>query len=127
MYRHSSRPIIFAASVAVMMTTFVAVRAHAQQNSISLVVAGSAGSTYDLYGRTLARHIRRHLPGDPNIIVRNMHGAGGNIAAEFMYAQAPVDGSMFFLLPSGSLIDPLFSPSRFKYDPNKFEYVGTMN
>ncbi len=127
MHRHPAHPIILAAFLAVAMTAFVAVRAHAQQNSISLVVAGSAGSTYDLYGRTLARHIRRHLPGDPNIIVRNMHGAGGNIAAEFMYAQAPVDGSMFFLLPSGSLIDPLFSPSRFKYDPNKFEYVGTMN
>ena len=75
----------------------------------------------------LAHHIRRHLPGDPNIIVRNQHGAGGTIAAEFMYAQAPLDGSMFFLLPAGSLIDPLFNPSRFKYDPNKFEYVGTMD
>src|SRR5262249_2566643 len=64
---------------------------------------------------------------DPNIVVRNMHGAGGTIAAEFMHAQAPADGSSFFLLPAGALMDPLFSPSRFKYDPNKFEYLGTMN
>jgi tripartite-type tricarboxylate transporter receptor subunit TctC len=56
-----------------------------------------------------------------------MHGAGGNIAADFMSAQAPSDGSMFFLLPAGALVDPLFNPSRFKYDPNRFEYIGTMN
>jgi tripartite-type tricarboxylate transporter receptor subunit TctC len=127
MHPHSARSAIAAGSVALTMMALGVPTAHGQQKSISLVVAGSAGSTYDLYGRTLARHIRPHLPGDPNIIVRNMHGAGGNIAAEFMYAQAPADGSMFFLLPSGSLIDPLFSPSRFKYDPTKFEYVGTMN
>jgi tripartite-type tricarboxylate transporter receptor subunit TctC len=127
MHPDSARSTIVAGVVALTMTALGVPTAHGQQKSISLVVAGSAGSTYDLYGRTLARHIRAHLPGDPNIIVKNMHGVGGNIAAEFMSAQAPADGSMFFLLPSGSLIDPLFSPSRFKYDPTKFEYVGTMN
>jgi tripartite-type tricarboxylate transporter receptor subunit TctC len=127
MHPHSAYSAIVAGAMVLTLTAFGVTRADAQQKSISLVVAGSAGSTYDLYGRALARHIPRHLSGDPSIIVRNMHGAGGNIAAEFMYAQAPADGSMFFLLPSGSLIDPLFSPSRFKYDPKKFEYVGTMN
>ena len=127
MRQHPAHSDIVAGIVALTMTAFGAAPAHAQQKSISLVVAGSVGSSYNIYGRTLARHIRRYLPGDPNIIVRNMHGAGGNIAAEYMHAQAPSDGSMFFLLPAGSLIDPLFSPSRFKYDPNKFEYVGTMD
>jgi tripartite-type tricarboxylate transporter receptor subunit TctC len=125
MSRHSARSAIVAGAVA--LTALGGTPAHAQQKSISLLIAGSVGSLYNAYGRTLAHHIRRHLPGDPNIIVRNQHGAGGAIAAEFMYAQAPLDGSMFFLLPAGSLIDPLFNPSRFKYDPNKFEYVGTMD
>lgn len=127
MRRHPARSAIVAGIMALTITAFGAAPAHAQQKSISLIVAGSVGSSYNLYGRTLARHIRRHLPGDPNIIVRNIHGAGGTIAAEFMYAQAPSDGSMFFLLPAGSLVDPLLSPSRFKYDPNKFEYVGSMD
>jgi tripartite-type tricarboxylate transporter receptor subunit TctC len=127
MRRHSARSAIVAGTVALTMAAFGVTPAHAQQKSISLVIAGSVGSLYNAYGRMLAHHIRRHLAGDPNIIVRNQQGAGGSSAAEFMYAQAPLDGSMFFLLPAGSLIAPLFNPSRFKYDPNKFEYVGTVD
>jgi tripartite-type tricarboxylate transporter receptor subunit TctC len=103
------------------------VAVHAQPKALSLIVAGSPGSSYSIYGRTFARYVKRHLPAEPNIVVKNMYGAGGNIAAEFMHTQAPTDGSMFFLLPAGSLIDPLFNPARFQYDPNKFEYVGTMD
>jgi Tripartite tricarboxylate transporter family receptor len=127
MRRHSAPLAIVAGVVALTVAAFGVTPAHAQQKSISLVIAGSVGSLYDTDGRMLARHIRRYLPGDPNIIVRNQQGAGGTIAAEFMHAQAPLDGSMLFLLPAGSLVDPLFNPSRFKYDPNKFEYIGTMD
>ena len=98
-----------------------------QHKQLTLVVAGSVGSAYNSYGRVLARYMKRHIPGEPDIIVKNMHGAGGDLATEYMNAQAPKDGSMLFLLTAGSLMDPLLNPARFKYDPRKFEYLGTMN
>jgi tripartite-type tricarboxylate transporter receptor subunit TctC len=102
-------------------------QAFQQHKQLSLVIAGSVGSAYNSYGRVLARHMKRHIPGEPDIIVKNMHGAGGDLATEYMNAQAPKDGSMLFLLTAGSLMDPLLNPARFKYDPRKFEYLGTMN
>ena len=122
-----SRHLRLWAAIAAVATACGATHAQAQHKAMTLIVAGSPGSAYSMYGRTLARSINRHIPGQPDVIVKHMHGAGGNIAAEFMHAQAPNDGSMLFLLPAGSLIDPLFSPGRFSYDPNKFEYLGTMD
>jgi tripartite-type tricarboxylate transporter receptor subunit TctC len=98
-----------------------------QHKTLTLVVAGSVGSAYNSYGRILARYMNRHIAGNPDIIVKNMHGAGGNMAVEYMHAQAPKDGSTLFLLTAGSIMDPLFAPGRFKYDPRQFEYLGTMN
>jgi tripartite-type tricarboxylate transporter receptor subunit TctC len=109
------------------LTLLTAPQVQAQHKTITLIVGGSTGSAYNVYGRTLARYIVRHLPGTPDIIVKNMHGAGGSIAAEYLDGQAPNDGSVFALLPAGALIDPLFQPGRFKYDPNRFEYLGTMD
>lgn len=102
-------------------------QAFQQHKMLTLVVAGSVGSAYNSYGRVLARFMNRHIPGNPDIIVKNMHGAGGNMAVEYMHAQAPKDGSTLFLLTAGSIMDPLFAPARFKYDPREFEYLGTMN
>ena len=125
--RHAVAAIAAALTVNALAAVPAAAQAFQQHKSVSLVIAGSAGSAYNLYGRVLARHLKRHIPGEPDIVVKNMHGAGGNIATEFMHGQAPRDGSMFFLLTAGALIDPLFSPGKFKYDPTKFEYLGTMN
>lgn len=120
-----------AIAAALTINALAAVPAQAQgfqkHKSITLVIAGSVSSAYNVYGRSLVRHMKRHIPGEPDIVVKNMHGAGGNIATEFMHAQAPRDGSMMFMLTAGSLVDPLFNPTRFKYDPRQFEYLGTMN
>jgi tripartite-type tricarboxylate transporter receptor subunit TctC len=127
MRRHLARWTLVTTAAFLTVSALGSPPVHAQQKTLSMIVAGSPGSSYSLYGRTFARYVKRYLPGEPNIIVKNMHGAGGNIAAEFMHAQGVADGSMFFVLPAGSLIDPLFNPARFQYDPNKFEYVGTMD
>jgi tripartite-type tricarboxylate transporter receptor subunit TctC len=115
------------AAIIAALIAFGAADAQAQPKTMTLIVGGSPGSAYSMYGTTLAHTIKRYIPGEPNIIVKHMHGAGGNIAAEYMHAQAPADGSTFSLLPAGSLIDPLFNPGRFAFDPNKFEYLGTMD
>ena len=94
--------------------------------SLTLVVGGAAGITYDTYARLLARHFNRHVAGTPSIIVQNMPGAGSVKAAEWMFSVAPKDGATFALLFPGSLMEPLMEPGKFRFEPTKFEYLGTL-
>ena len=96
------------------------------QSSIDLIIGSDAGGGYDVYGRTVARHITKYLAGNPTIVPRNMPGAGGNRAAEFAYNQAPKDGSAFAIIFPGSVMTPLVEPSSgLKFDPANFNYIGT--
>ena len=96
------------------------------QSSIDLIIGSDAGGGYDIYGRTVARHITKYLPANTTIVPRNMPGAGGNRAAEFAYNQAPKDGSAFAIIFPGSVMTPLVEPtSGLKFDPSKFSYIGT--
>ena len=97
-----------------------------QGKTLTVVVANTPGSGYDAYGRILARHISKYLPGKPNVIVQNMPGAGSIKAAEYTYVIAPKDGTSFTLLMPGALIEPLTGdPAKYRYDPTKFSYIGT--
>jgi len=60
-----------------------------QRNSVRIVVGHGAGGGFDTYSRVIARHLGKHIPGKPSIIVVNMPGAGGLIAASHIYQQAP--------------------------------------
>jgi len=62
--------------------------------SISLVIGFGAGGGYDAYARLLARHIGRHIPGNPSLVAQNMQGAGGLKATQFLYDVAPRDGTV---------------------------------
>src|SRR5689334_24235834 len=75
--------------------------------AVSLVIGYAPGGGYDLYARTLARHIGRHIPGTPNIVVQNMPGAGSLKAANFLYTIAPRDGTAFGGFSRGAYLDPL--------------------
>ena len=66
--------------------------------TLSMVVATSPGGDYDARGRLLARHMGRHLPGQPAIIVRNMPGAVGLQAANWLATQAPRDGTVLHMI-----------------------------
>jgi tripartite-type tricarboxylate transporter receptor subunit TctC len=97
-----------------------------QGRTVTLYVANTAGSGYDAYGRLLARHMPKHLPGKPTFIVQNMPGAGSIKAAEYTYSIAPKDGSQFTLLMPGALVEPLTGDrSKYRYDPTRFSYIGT--
>src|SRR5678815_2828536 len=65
----------------------------AAAQSINLVVGFSPGAAYDIYMRTLARHIGKHLPGNPTVVPQNMAGAGSLRAANFLFNTAPKDGN----------------------------------
>jgi tripartite-type tricarboxylate transporter receptor subunit TctC len=91
-----------------------------------MIVGVAAGGGYDIYGRMVARHIGRHIPGNPNIIVQNLEGAGGVKAAAFLYQQAPNDGTVIGALQPGRIFDPLFAePGSLPYNVTKFVYIGT--
>ena len=94
--------------------------------TITLVGGTDAGSGYDSYARVLARHMGKYIPGKPNIVVQNMPGAGSITAAQFLYVVAPKDGTSFGIVFPGAILEPLTGDvTKFRYDPTKFEYLGT--
>ena len=93
---------------------------------ISLVIGSSAGGGYDTYARLLARHLGRHIPGEPLVVPTNMPGAASNIAAAFIYNVAPKDGTAIGAVQTAAVLDPLFADkARLKHDSSKFIYLGS--
>jgi tripartite-type tricarboxylate transporter receptor subunit TctC len=76
---------------------------------VSIIVGSSPGGGYDLYGRLLARHMGKHLPGNPVFVVSNMPGAGGNVAAAHIANVAPKDGTVIGAIFMGTVVEPLFT------------------
>ena len=96
--------------------------------TITIIAASSAGGGYDLYARTIARHIGKHLPGNPSVVVSNMPGAASNVAAAYIYNAAPKDGTVIGGLFMGAVVEPLFSGrTRATHDMSKFQYIGNAN
>jgi tripartite-type tricarboxylate transporter receptor subunit TctC len=96
--------------------------------TIELLVGAPPGGGYDAYARTVARHIGRHIPGNPAIVVKNMPGAGSAKAAQFISTIAPKDGTALAGLMPGAIMGPLLDErSEALFDPTKVHYVGTAN
>lgn len=93
--------------------------------TITMVVGSSAAGSYDLNARLLSRHMGRHIPGAPSIIVRNMPGGGGLTAAAYLYARAARDGTELGALSRTLPILPLFGEARDLFDPLKFGWIGS--
>lgn len=92
--------------------------------TIRIVVGFSAGGGFDAYSRTLARHMGRHIPGDPTIIVENMPGAGSLIAANYVYKIAKPDGLTIGHFIGGLLLGQVLGQRGVEFDARKFEYIG---
>ena len=94
--------------------------------SITMLIGSAAGGGYDIYGRIFARHMSRHIPGNPNIIAKNMPAAAGLAAASTLYATADKDGSMIAAFTNGAAMDPLFGNPGARYDAQKFNWLGSI-
>ena len=77
------------------------------QSQLNLVIGYPPGAIYDVYGRLVARHIGRHLPGNPTVVAQNMPGAGSLRTANYLYNVAPKDGSIIGLFARGRHDDGL--------------------
>ena len=93
--------------------------------TITIVVSSSAAGGYDTLARAVARHIGRHVPGRPAAIVRNMVGAGGMVATNFLYNNADKDGSVIGLVQNNTPFEPLLGTKEARYDPVKFNWLGS--
>ena len=93
--------------------------------TVTVVVSSSAGGGYDTLARAVARHIGKHLPGHPVFVVRNMPGAGGMTASNFLFTNADKDGSVIGLVQNNTPFEPLFGTREARYDPVKFNWLGS--
>jgi tripartite-type tricarboxylate transporter receptor subunit TctC len=93
--------------------------------TVTMTIASGAGGGFDLWGRMVARHIGRHLPGRPNVVPQNMPGAGGFVAANYIYNVAPKDGTAMAIMPAGTPLGPLMGATGARFDATRFTWVGT--
>jgi tripartite-type tricarboxylate transporter receptor subunit TctC len=116
---------------ALIVTALLPGAAQAQElfsgKTVEVIVAGSAGGGYDQYARTIAKHMGKHLPGKPNLFVRDMPGAGGLVAASYLFNVAPKDGSVIALLARETAVAPLLAPgaTTYQFKSLDFNWIGS--
>jgi len=95
--------------------------------TLRIIVGFTAGGLYDQYARLLARYMGRHLPGNPNIIVQNMPGAGSIIATNYVSGVAKPDGLTLGMIGSGIYLDQLMGVKEAKFDVLKMPFIGSID
>ncbi len=108
---------------------FLAAIGHAaapyyEGKTVRMIVAFSPGGGFDTYSRAIARHMGKHIPGNPTIIVENMTGAGGIIQANYMYQQAKPDGLIIGNNIGGLILQQILGAKGIEFDGRRFEYLG---
>jgi tripartite-type tricarboxylate transporter receptor subunit TctC len=98
-----------------------------KNRSMTLIVSADAGGGFDTYSRTLARHITRHIPGRPGIIVQNMPGAGSLTALNYISNIAPRDGSAFSDSDSTMPFYKLLEGANSRFDPLQLNWIGSIS
>jgi tripartite-type tricarboxylate transporter receptor subunit TctC len=96
-----------------------------RRNTVSIVVGSGAGGGFDTTARLVARHIGRHIPGTPTVIVVNMPGAGGLVAANHLFNAAPKDGTVIGLFHEAQVMNQLTEGEGVQFDLLKFNWLGS--
>lgn len=95
--------------------------------TINIVVSFGAGGMYSYYALLLSNHMGRHIPGNPNMIVQHMPGAGGLKATNYLYGAAPRDGTYIGTVVKDLAVDQVLRPDAVRYDASKFNWIGRIN
>jgi len=93
--------------------------------NITVLIGYAPGGTYDATARLLSRHMPKHIPGNPTMIPSNLVGAGSIKAILNLYAVSPKDGTYLGMVARSYAIEPVFNPEAAKYDPTKFNPIGS--
>jgi tripartite-type tricarboxylate transporter receptor subunit TctC len=96
-----------------------------KSKQIRIITGAAAGDGYDLWSRMLARHMGRHIPGKPAIIVQNMPGAGTVVAANHVFNAAPKDGTVIGSFSRSLPSQALLNRPNIKFDPRRFGWIGS--
>ncbi len=92
--------------------------------TITLYVSTPPGGGYDLYARLFARHLGNHIPGNPSVVVANMPGGQGTKASNFLFSNAPRDGTALGAFVQTVAVDQAVNMSGVQYDATKFAWIG---
>src|SRR5216684_1397072 len=93
--------------------------------NVQMLIGFGPGGGYDLWGRVVARHIGKHLPGNPTVVPQNMPGAGSFVAANNIYNLAPKDGSVMGIIARDAALGPITGATGARFDPTKITWLGT--
>jgi tripartite-type tricarboxylate transporter receptor subunit TctC len=96
-----------------------------QGKQIRLVIGSTVGGGYDLWPRAVARYLTKHIPGNPDIVPQNMPGAGGIVAANYVYGIAKPDGLTIGAFNPALYFDQLIKRDEVKFDWSKFNWIGS--
>jgi tripartite-type tricarboxylate transporter receptor subunit TctC len=121
-------------AIAAVLTVPAALEASAQDvaafykgKTVELYIGYSVGGGYDLYARMLAKHMGKHIPGNPIVLPKNMTGAGSLRLANWLYNVAPKDGTAFGAIGRGTPFDPVLGNDKAQFDGTKYTWIGSMN
>lgn len=129
-YRATMLALVATAAIAISADEGRAQDAVAQfyrDKTVTIIIGSTPGGGTDLYGRLLARHMGKHIPGNPKLVPQNMPGAGSIVATNHLYAAAARDGTVFGSALAGAILDPLLAAGSRKYEPARFSFVGNAN
>ena len=125
------QPVVVRCLLAVSAVTMIAPLALAQpgepffaRKTITLSVGYTAGGSYDLYSRLIARHLGKHIPGNPAVVAQNMPGAGSMKAANYLYKVAPKDGTALGVIVESAALEQVLGNSAVQYDAAQYLYIG---
>ena len=95
--------------------------------TIQVLIGMSAGGAYDIYARMLARHMGKHIPGNPVLVPSNMEGAGSLTLTNYLYNVAPKDGTVIGTINRGAPFEPLIGEAQLaRFDPAQFTWIGSV-
>src|SRR5437588_5146992 len=93
--------------------------------NVQMIIGFTTGGINDLWGRVVARHIGKHLPGKPTVVPQNMPGAGSLNAANYIYNVAPKDGTAIGLIQGLTALDPIIGTTGARFDSARITWLGT--
>lgn len=96
-----------------------------QGKTITIVTSTGAGGAYDLMARTISRHLPRHLPGAPTLVIRNMPGGGHTLATNYMFTTAPRDGTHIATVNNSIPLHQVLDGRGVRFDARKFGWIGS--
>lgn len=115
-------------AVAISLGLIMPLSAMAQDHkNLDFYIGFGPTGSYDLYGRLLAKHIGKYLPGNPTVTVKSMPGANGLTLANYLYKVAPQDGTAIGTIARGAATDPLLGTQGANFDSTKFNWIGSAN